>query len=76
MAERDEDRSYDEARKLTENAMDAYAKGNPKQGDRLAEQAKRTNTDAVRDVVDELEEDKDADHESFTASGKDPAAEK
>lgn len=76
MAGTNKDRSYDEARRLTEEAMEAYAKGDPKQGDRLAEQAKRVNTEAVRDVVDELEEDKDADHESFTVSGKDPAGEK
>ena len=66
-----DDGSYDEARKLAEDALDAYAKGNPKQGDKLAEQAKSTNVEAVQEVVDELEEDKTADHESYVASDKD-----
>ena len=66
-----DDGSYDEARKLAEDALDAYAKGNPKQGDKLAEQAKSTNAEAVQEVVDDLEEDKGADHESYVASDKD-----
>lgn len=63
-----DDASYEEARKLAEKALDAYADGDSKQGDKLAEQAKQTNVDAVQEVVDELEEDKDSDHESFTAT--------
>ena len=66
-----DDGSYDEARKLAEDALDAYAKGNPDQGDKLVEEAKSTNVEAVQEVVDELEEDKDSDHESFVASDKD-----
>lgn len=71
MAQKPQEGSYDEARKLAEDALDAYAKGNPGKGDRLAEQAKDTNTQAVQDVVNELEEDKNADHESFVASKND-----
>jgi hypothetical protein len=67
-----DDRSYDEARKLAEDALDAYAKGNPQQGDELAQQAKETNPEAVQEVVDELEEDKDSDHDSFTAKEDQP----
>ena len=59
--------AYEEARKLAEDALDAYAKGDPRQGDELVEQAKATNQQAVQEVAQELEEDKDSDHESFVA---------
>ncbi|HEX2941552.1 MAG TPA: hypothetical protein VHO91_10925 [Rhodopila sp.] len=64
------DPSYDKARDLAEEALDAYVKGNPKEGDKLAEQAKRTNAEAAQDVVNDLEEDRNADHSSHVGSGE------
>jgi hypothetical protein len=66
------DGSHEEARRLAEDALDAYAKGNPQQGDKLAEEAKSTNVEAVQEVVDDLEEDKNSDHESYTVSDDKP----
>ncbi|HQT77176.1 MAG: hypothetical protein B7Z80_06640 [Rhodospirillales bacterium 20-64-7] len=70
------DASYDKARDLAESALDAYAKGNPQQGDKLAEQAKRTNVEAVQEVVDELEEDKNDDPTSYVGSKDETAKDK
>ena len=51
------DERYDRARDLAEEALSEYAKGDNAKGDRLAEQAVKTDRDAVADVVRELEED-------------------
>ena len=47
---------YERARGLAEEALAEYARGENAKGDRLAEQAVRTDRDAVADVVRELEE--------------------
>ncbi len=54
---------YEQARELTEKAMDAYVKRDDAKGDRLVEQAKSENEQAVRDVNDELEEDAGSEHD-------------
>ena len=51
------DERYDRARDLAEEALSEYAKGDNARGDKLAEQAVKTDRDAVADVVRELEED-------------------
>ncbi len=54
---------YEQARELTEKAMDAYVKRDDAKGDRLVEKAKSENEQAVRDVKDELEEDAGSEHD-------------
>lgn len=48
---------HDKARDLAEKALGAYAKGDEKKGDALAEQAKTIDRSAVVEVVEELDED-------------------
>jgi uncharacterized protein Yka (UPF0111/DUF47 family) len=48
---------HDQARGLTEQALEEYAKGNPQEADKLVEQAKKIDRSAVEEVVQELEED-------------------
>ena len=48
---------HDRSRGLTEQALEQYAKGNPKEADKLVEQAKKIDRSAVEEVVQELEED-------------------
>ena len=48
---------HDKARDLAEDALGAYAKGDEKKGDALAEQAKKIDRSAVVEVVEELDED-------------------
>jgi len=76
MAHEEDDASYDEARKLAEDALEAYAKGDSSKGDRLAKQARNTNPQAVQEVVNELEEDKNSDHETYAVSDGSGKAEK
>jgi hypothetical protein len=56
-------KSYDRAREITEKALDAYVEGDEKTGGKLVEQAKSINEDAVRDVHEELEEDRTSEHD-------------
>lgn len=48
---------HDKARDLAEEALGAYAKGDEKKGDALAEQAKTIDRSAVVEVVEDLDED-------------------
>jgi hypothetical protein len=48
---------HDKARDLAEDALGAYAKGNEKKGDALAEKAKAIDRSAVVEVVKDLDED-------------------
>ena len=54
------DDTYDKARDLAEAALGEYAKGDEKKGDKLAEQAMKTDRHAVEELVDELNEDAEA----------------
>ena len=57
MADEKTGTEHDKARDLAEDALGAYAKGDEKKGDALAEQAKKTDRSAVVEVVEELDED-------------------
>jgi F0F1-type ATP synthase membrane subunit b/b' len=59
-----DDKRYEQARELTEKAMDAYVKHDDAKGDKLVEKAKATIEQAVRDVNDELEEDAGSEHDA------------
>ncbi len=52
--------TYDKARDLAEAALGEYAHGNEKKGDKLAEQAMKTDRHAVEELVEDLNEDAEA----------------
>jgi hypothetical protein len=56
------DNPHDAARQRAEDALGAYAKGETKKGDELAEEAKRIDSSAVREVIEDLDEDAGSDH--------------
>jgi hypothetical protein len=58
----DTDDKHETARKVTEEALDAYVEGDRKTGDDLVEEAKRTDPSAVQEVLKDLEEDAGSDH--------------
>ena len=51
------DETYEKARGLAEAALDKYAHGAPKEGDKLAERAVKVDRHAVEELVEELDED-------------------
>ncbi len=51
------DQTYEKARGLAEAALDKYAHGAPKEGDKLAEKAVQTDRHAVEELVEEMDED-------------------
>ena len=53
----DSDEAYEEARDLAEAALEKYAKGDTKVGDKLAEKAVQTDRHAVEEFVEEMDED-------------------
>lgn len=57
MADEKTGSEHDEARDLAEEALGAYAKGDEKKGDALAEQAKTIDRSAVVEVIEDLDED-------------------
>ena len=48
---------YDEARDLAEAALEKYAKGDTKIGDKLAEKAVQIDRHAVEELVQDMDED-------------------
>jgi len=62
--------AYDKARDKADAALEAYAKKDAPKGDKLIEQAQSLDPDAVRDVMDELEEDAAAEHDPKTLKQK------
>ena len=57
------EKSYDHARQITENALDAYVEGDEKGGSELINEAKAVNEAAVKDVRDELQDDAGSEHD-------------
>jgi hypothetical protein len=62
MTEATNDDKHETAREMTEDALDSYVKGDIKQGDRMVEEAKSTDSSAVEEVLQDLDEDADSDH--------------
>ena len=58
--------AYDKAREKAEAALEAYANKDEPEGNKLMEQAQKLDPDAVKDVLDELEEDAAAEHDPKT----------
>jgi hypothetical protein len=52
---------HEQARDKAEAALDAYAKGDQRGGDKLADEAQKIDRDAVVEVVRDLEEDAGSD---------------
>jgi hypothetical protein len=48
---------HEQARALTEQALEQYARGHTREADDLVDQAKQIDRSAVEEVVQELEED-------------------
>ena len=55
--------AYDEARDKAEAALEAYAKKDESKGDKLMQQAQNLDADAVKDVIDDLDEDATSEHD-------------
>jgi len=55
-----EDR-HEQARELTEKALDAFVSGDEAEGKRLTDEAKEIDQTAVMEVLEDLEEDAGAD---------------
>lgn len=56
------DKKHETARQLTEDALGAYAEGDRKKGDKMVDEAKRTDSSAVKEVIEDLDEDAGSDH--------------
>jgi hypothetical protein len=74
MAERDDATQagpdeHEKARQMTEDALGAYAEGDRKKGDRLADEAQRIDGSAVEEVLEDLDEDAGSNHDTATRSG-------
>ena len=54
---------YDEARSLSEKALEALVEGKEDNAEKLLEQAKAIDGRAVNDVVQELDEDATSEHD-------------
>jgi hypothetical protein len=57
------DNKYDQARNLSEKALDAFVDGDEEKAARLVDQAKATDPQAVKDVAQELDEDAGSEHD-------------
>jgi hypothetical protein len=58
-----DDKKYDQARNLSEKALDAFVDGDEDKAAKLVEQAEATDPRAVQDVAHELDEDADSEHD-------------
>jgi hypothetical protein len=58
-----EEKKYDQARNLSEKALEAFVDGDEDKAAKLVEQAKATDPQAVKDVAQELDEDADSEHD-------------
>ena len=52
---------HERARDLAEDALGAYAKGDKKKGDELADQAQNLDREAVIEVIQDIDEDAGSD---------------
>lgn len=58
-----DDKKYDQAREISEKALEAFVDGDEDKAGKLVEQAKATNPQAVKDVAQELDEDAGSEHD-------------
>ena len=55
-----DDDKHEKGRELAEQALEQYAKGNEATGDKLAEEAVKTDREGAEEVVRDLDEDAEA----------------
>ena len=65
----DQEGKRDEARRLAEDALGAYADGDQTRGDELAEKAGKLDRSAVVEVIEEIDEDAGSDPDAAGRSG-------
>jgi len=58
-----DEKKYDKARELAEDALRKAVDGDDKAADKLAQEAKATDPQAVEDVLQELDEDASSEHD-------------
>lgn len=58
-----DEKGYDKARRLAEDALKKTVEGDDASAEKLAEKAKATNQQAVEDVLQELDEDASSEHD-------------
>jgi hypothetical protein len=58
-----DEKNYDKARELAENALTKSVEGDDEAAERLAQEAKATDPQAVEDVLQELDEDAGSEHD-------------
>jgi hypothetical protein len=58
-----DEKGYDKARGLAEEALKKTVEGDDTSAEKLAEKAKATNQQAVKDVLQELDEDASSEHD-------------
>jgi hypothetical protein len=58
-----DEKKYDKARELAEDALKKAVDGDDKAADKLAQEAKATDPQAVEDVLQELDEDASSEHD-------------
>ena len=56
---------HEQARDLAEDALGAYAKGDKKKGDQLADQAQNLDREAVVEVIRDIDEDAGSDPDAI-----------
>lgn len=61
-SDKDKDDNHEAARQMTEDALGALVKGDEKMADDLIEKAKETDSSAVEEVIQDLDEDAASDH--------------
>lgn len=54
---------HEEARQMTEAALEAMARGDDKRASELVQKAKRTDITAIEEVLQDLDEDAGSNHE-------------
>lgn len=64
-----DDKKYDQARNLSEKALDAFVDGDEDKAARLVEQAEATDPQAVQDVAQDLDDDADSEHDPARING-------
>ena len=58
-----DEKRYDKARELAEDALKKAVDGDDKAAEKLAQEAKATDPQAVEDVLQELDEDAGSEHD-------------
>lgn len=69
MADEQKQDEHEKARDLAEDALGAYAKGDHKKGDQLADKAQELDREAVIEVIRDIDEDAGSDPNAVPQDG-------